>query len=181
MAITARLRFEVFKRDGFRCVYCGIGPEGRLELEHRRARANGGDDTRDNLTTACFLCNRGKADIPLDRRDELPVEIAEKVAFRRGESAWYIGECIAAFEAHLAAPLHDLDFRLLSWLAEFFRWNGADRVHQLARRASDLEPEGIESAFAAFYMEALASGQREPDVRKHAPAIFPERVPEEWA
>lgn len=66
MAVSARLRFEVFKRDGFACRYCGgRSPDVVLEVDHVIPRATGGGDDEMNLVTACFACNRGKSDIPL--------------------------------------------------------------------------------------------------------------------
>ena len=61
MAITKRLRFEVFKRDGFQCQYCGKkSPQVVLELDHIIPKKEGGGENPENLTTACFDCNRGK-------------------------------------------------------------------------------------------------------------------------
>lgn len=55
------LRFEVFDRDGFRCRYCGAGPDKhRLVVDHALAVANGGSNDLDNLVTACEPCNQGK-------------------------------------------------------------------------------------------------------------------------
>lgn len=61
MAISKKLRFEVFKRDGFQCQYCGKSPpEAILEVDHIVPKKRGGKDEIDNLITACFDCNRGK-------------------------------------------------------------------------------------------------------------------------
>ena len=60
--ISKKLRFEIFKRDGFACQYCGSTPPSVvLEVDHITAVANGGDNNPDNLVCACFNCNRGKA------------------------------------------------------------------------------------------------------------------------
>lgn len=74
MAITKKLRFEIFKRDAFSCQYCGQGtPDVVLELDHIHPKSKGGNDDIINLITACFDCNRGKGSKPLDdkpsRRD----------------------------------------------------------------------------------------------------------------
>lgn len=59
--ITKKLRFEVFKRDGFTCQYCGrMAPDVVLEIDHINPVANGGDNDIMNLLTSCFDCNRGK-------------------------------------------------------------------------------------------------------------------------
>ena len=56
-----KIRFEVFKRDGFKCQYCGrTPPDVVLEVDHIIPKAEGGEDSIDNYITACFDCNRGK-------------------------------------------------------------------------------------------------------------------------
>lgn len=62
-AISKKLRFEVFKRDGFRCVYCGAGtPDVLLVVDHIDPVAKGGTRDLMNLATACEPCNAGKSD-----------------------------------------------------------------------------------------------------------------------
>lgn len=65
--ISKKLRFEVFRRDGFRCRYCGANPiDAPLEVDHVIPVSAGGKNGIDNLVSACFPCNRGKAARPLD-------------------------------------------------------------------------------------------------------------------
>lgn len=100
MSFTPRLpdylRFEVFKRDGFKCQYCGFSPDSRgffrsilvligaifkienreiighpqncLEVDHIEPRCEGGKDEIENLITACKRCNGGKWGVRLDRK-----------------------------------------------------------------------------------------------------------------
>jgi len=57
------IRFEVLQRDNFTCTYCGRKPpEVELEVDHIFPKSKGGNDTKDNLTTACWECNLGKRD-----------------------------------------------------------------------------------------------------------------------
>lgn len=64
-----RLRFEIFKRDGFRCVYCGATPlQSPLHADHVIPVAEGGETTAANLVTSCQPCNGGKSAVPLERR-----------------------------------------------------------------------------------------------------------------
>lgn len=57
------VRFEVFKRDKFRCQYCGKpSPEAVLQVDHIHPVAEGGTDEIANLVTSCFECNSGKSD-----------------------------------------------------------------------------------------------------------------------
>jgi len=60
--ISKTLRMEVFKRDAFKCVYCGKKPEDGavLEIDHLTPVAKGGKDDIFNLVTSCLDCNRGK-------------------------------------------------------------------------------------------------------------------------
>ncbi len=62
--MTPSLRFDILRRDGFTCRYCGRKPPTViLEADHIDPKANGGKDTLDNLITACGPCNRGKRDV----------------------------------------------------------------------------------------------------------------------
>ena len=62
--IRPSVRWEVMKRDGFRCVKCGRGshcqPPVELEVDHKHPHARGGSDGASNLQTLCVDCNRGK-------------------------------------------------------------------------------------------------------------------------
>lgn len=62
MAVSKRLRYEVFRRDNHTCQYCGASaPEVELTIDHVVPRVLGGSDTDPaNLTTACRPCNSGK-------------------------------------------------------------------------------------------------------------------------
>lgn len=62
-SLPNRLRFEVFKRDKFRCQYCGVpSPEAVLQVDHVHPVAEGGTDDLANLVASCFECNSGKSD-----------------------------------------------------------------------------------------------------------------------
>lgn len=61
MALGKKIRFEILKRDGHTCRYCGgKPPHVTLEVDHVIARAQGGTDQPENLVASCFDCNRGK-------------------------------------------------------------------------------------------------------------------------
>jgi hypothetical protein len=71
--LSLRLRFEIFKRDGFQCVYCGATPvQSPLHVDHVIPVAEGGDNKPSNLVTACRDCNLGKSAVPLERKRLAP-------------------------------------------------------------------------------------------------------------
>lgn len=62
-AISKKTRFEVFKRDSFRCQYCGCSaPDVILHVDHIEPVSKGGDNSILNLITSCESCNLGKSD-----------------------------------------------------------------------------------------------------------------------
>jgi hypothetical protein len=65
--ISKKIRFEIFKRDSFKCQYCGkTSPDVVLEVDHIKPVSEGGTNDITNLITACFDCNRGKTNVLLD-------------------------------------------------------------------------------------------------------------------
>jgi DNA-binding Xre family transcriptional regulator len=84
--ISSRKRFEVFKRDNYSCQICGntAGQGLRLEVDHKLATSNGGEDELANLWTLCFNCNRGKANLylinpkPADMVVKKPVSLPKR-------------------------------------------------------------------------------------------------------
>lgn len=59
--IPQGVRFDVFRRDNFTCVYCGrSSPAVTLHCDHVVAHSKGGSDEKENLVTACEDCNFGK-------------------------------------------------------------------------------------------------------------------------
>ena len=65
------LRWEILKRDAFTCQYCGrSAPDVKLEVDHIIPVSEGGTDTKDNLITACYSCNRGKSAFSLRNRKQ---------------------------------------------------------------------------------------------------------------
>ena len=58
------LRYDVMKRDGFKCRICGRGADDgvKLHVDHIRPIAQGGKTEMSNLRTLCSECNLGKRD-----------------------------------------------------------------------------------------------------------------------
>lgn len=76
MPISKALRFEVLRRDGFACTYCGRRPPDiELHIDHVTPSALGGQDIPENLRTACVDCNAGKGSTPPDA--ELVAQVSD--------------------------------------------------------------------------------------------------------
>jgi hypothetical protein len=64
--IPLKTRWEVLKRDNYRCVKCGASPSNdhtvELEVDHIDPVAKGGGNEIHNLQTLCKKCNQGKKD-----------------------------------------------------------------------------------------------------------------------
>lgn len=92
MSLSPKLRFEILRRDGFTCQYCGAkGGDVELQVDHIHPKAAGGTDDPGNLITACFECNNGKRDTPLVAIPEggyQPIELHEET-----EGTWICAGC----------------------------------------------------------------------------------------
>lgn len=60
--MTDSLRYDVLKRDGFRCVICGASADdgAKLHVDHIKPVSKGGKTELKNLRTLCESCNLGK-------------------------------------------------------------------------------------------------------------------------
>lgn len=65
--ISDKLRYQVLKRDNFKCCACGASPAKdpsiELHIDHIIPYSKGGETTIDNLQTLCSKCNLGKGDL----------------------------------------------------------------------------------------------------------------------
>jgi hypothetical protein len=78
VGLSKKMRFEVFKRDSFKCQYCGkSAPDVVLEVDHIVPKSKGGTDDILNLITSCFDCNRGKTDKTLDDETVLKKQMTQ--------------------------------------------------------------------------------------------------------
>lgn len=112
-ALSKKTRFEVFKRDGFKCMYCGAHPPAvLLQVDHIHAVALGGTNDMDNLITSCQPCNLGKSATPLSA---VPQGLAEMAAETRERE-----EQIKGYQAVMASKRKRLDQEVLQ-VAELFK------------------------------------------------------------
>lgn len=86
--ITKKLRFEILKRDGFRCRYCGkAAAASSLHVDHITPQSDGGSDAPANLATACAECNIAKSNNPLTKL--LPMATENQVGVARSKLTDY--------------------------------------------------------------------------------------------
>lgn len=121
MPVSKRTRFEVFKRDLFVCQYCGSKPPAVvLEVDHVHPVSKGGTDSKENLLTSCWDCNRGKADKLLsslpqsvsEQSELLTEKLAQVKAFHRLQKSIrkHEDDCIAMVEHEFIQSFPDQQF-----------------------------------------------------------------------
>lgn len=111
VGLSKKTRFDVFKRDQFKCIYCGAHPSESvlLEVDHIHPVAEGGTNDIDNLVTSCDACNRGKgarmlSSVPQSLEDKAAMvaeqeaqirayyEILEAKKDRKDDELWTVAE-----------------------------------------------------------------------------------------
>jgi 5-methylcytosine-specific restriction endonuclease McrA len=74
--ISAKLRAEIFDRNGFTCQMCGLSPgdidpytgrKVRLHVGHIKDKSLGGEDELSNLRTLCSTCNQGAKNVTAEK------------------------------------------------------------------------------------------------------------------
>jgi 5-methylcytosine-specific restriction endonuclease McrA len=107
--ISKKLRFEVFKRDGFVCQYCGKHPPDIiLEVDHIHPKAKNGSDDINNLITSCFDCNRGKGKIELK---QIPNSLSENKEILEEREKQYVEyhKLLAKIESRITREINEID------------------------------------------------------------------------
>jgi 5-methylcytosine-specific restriction endonuclease McrA len=140
--VRPSVRFEVLKRDGFTCVYCGRNRDKHgvvLEVDHVVPLAEGGSDNDlANLATACWDCNHGKAARLLDHRAPA-IDFADAAARIREREEQVAGykEALTEREQRIRVALATID----AYWAE--RWCGMNQYRpfeHVLRKALDIIP-----------------------------------------
>jgi hypothetical protein len=145
--IGKKKRFEIFKRDGFKCSYCGRSPpEVMLEVDHILAVANGGDNDEKNLITSCRDCNAGKSATPLNAVAPALSAQLEEQRERADQIAAY-NELLMDLRARNDAVLVQLGkawFNAISRPEDRDRWSfGATRAASIRSLLKHLAPAEI--------------------------------------
>lgn len=122
MAVTKRTRFEVLRRDGHTCQYCGAkAPDVQLHVDHVVPLALGGSDKPDNLVTACRDCNTGKASIAPD------APLVQKLSAEASAYALGMVDKMTRFRADLES-LEDYEYEFRESWDNWGRGEGEERT-----------------------------------------------------
>ena len=75
-------RVNIYARDSYRCQYCGVKCTiDELTYDHVIPRSKGGKTTWENIVSACYACNRRKA-------NRTPIEAGMKLRTTPARPTW---------------------------------------------------------------------------------------------
>lgn len=187
--IGAKKRFEVFKRDGFRCQYCWKhSKDVTLEIDHIIPQADWWTDAFNNLITACRECNMGKWKTNLvEWNSKFSIKMNDlyeyiKSEFYRDWHTW-----IEVMEEEWNQKLDwEIDTKTMWLIATFLQWrldrrkDNPNMVKELIQRKIKLM-ERYEKENNKFLI-ALKSGRPTIDKIRENPSILDGKVAEfyEW-
>lgn len=165
-SISKNIRFELFKRDSFKCQYCGASaPDVLLQVDHIKPISKGGTDDLTNLITACADCNVGKRDKTLDDKSVIAKQRAqlEKLQERREQL-----EMMMAWREELRNITEETVDRLCSYwddLAPGFTVSesGRNKFKQWIRKFSLDELMHAMAIAAEQYLEFKKTGSVTPE------------------
>jgi len=81
---------QVYKRDKFTCVYCGIsGQDAELQCDHIHPISKGGSNHVSNLRTSCRKCNQAKGDKTDFKHSNMITSKQENTYYFRYKNTWY--------------------------------------------------------------------------------------------
>jgi len=127
-SLGKKLRFEVFKRDGFTCQYCGSHPPAAiLQVDHVHPVAEGGTNDIDNLITSCDGCNQGKGARLLSDSPPSLAERSEELREREDQIKGY-----TSILRERAARIEDETWQLAEILSPGCSDSGFDRRNLLS-------------------------------------------------
>lgn len=80
--ISQQTSWAVFRRDGFRCRYCGVEDQP-LTVDHLVTWESGGPSTPENLVAACKKCNGARGETPFEQwlNDPYYRRVSQNLAF----------------------------------------------------------------------------------------------------
>jgi 5-methylcytosine-specific restriction endonuclease McrA len=178
--IRKSLRFAIFARDNFDCVYCrqvfpppldGAG----LTLDHVIPRSKGGKDRADNMVTACARCNSSRQDSGrvAGHGAMPPVQKANRARLHRQLRKPInreLGRWLAAFAKH-AAPRIDVPVFVQPTppAGDLVVFVGDRRVtvpltgHETGRELADMMDTALAQCAATSTVQFIADPDNDPE------------------
>lgn len=192
MAVSKRVRYEVLRRDGHRCRYCGATPDdgATLTVDHVVPVSLGGGDDPSNLVAACRDCNAGKTsshpDAPLvaDVADD-----AQRWAAAMAAAASQLERNLDALQSYRDAFLEQWDawtfgYKKIpyelppNWADMVDRWNAAGLPAPVLADSVRITMNGPADHWSKFPYLCGVVRNRLGELRDKAKAIFDEATAE---
>lgn len=158
MAVPKRTRFEVLRRDGHKCHYCGAAaPDVPLTVDHVLPVALGGSDDPSNLVSACRDCNSGKGSTAPD--SELVAALDAKAEQWKAARARVVADREATIERIVGEGLYRLINEWAEWdeKREFMPPDWPDQLLQLHEKG--LEPYEIVQCYRIAVNASIPHGR----------------------
>lgn len=172
--LSKKIRFEVFKRDQFKCQYCGASaPDVVLHVDHINPVSKGGENDILNLITSCQPCNSGKKDRLLDdksvieKQRKMLEELDEKRAQLQMMLEWrdelknfdheVLESVIERIESRLCVEVNSSGISMVKgWMSKFELCellDAIDNVRDVYKKDGTIDSEAMFSAIpkVAFF------------------------------
>ena len=108
--MSKKLRDEVFKRDGFRYVYCGrTPPEIVLEVIHIEPASKRRKEDINNLVTSCSDCNGGDDNSSIDNKISIKINENLKVIKEKEEQIREYRKFIHKVEKRIQKDIDEIE------------------------------------------------------------------------
>lgn len=184
--IGDKLRFEVFKRDQFKCQYCGkAAPDVILHVDHINPVSKGGDNDILNLITSCEDCNLGKSDrllsdnTVLDKQRKMLEELDERRRQLQMMLNWR--DELKGFDSEVAQSVADYFEQSIqnqaqvneTGLKNINKWLKRFEVNELLQAIDDLNPiytkdQNLDAGAMFANIPKVANFNRKGDLEKSA-------------
>lgn len=144
--IWAKKRFEVLKRDGYRCQYCWkTWKDVTLEVDHIIPKSKWGGDEFKNLITCCRECNMGKWQTELNElNSNFNIKVKDLNDRIKKEFYRIWNTDIKAQEEYKGKKINwTIEVNTMSLMASFLQWRINNRI-STPQKVKDLIKEKIE-------------------------------------
>ena len=165
--IPAKKRFEVLKRDNFRCCYCWkTWKDVTLEVDHVIPRSKWGSDDFNNLITCCRECNMWKWQTELDERNsKFNIKVKDLFDYIKSEFYRIWNMHIKSQEEYTWKRINwTIWVKTMSLMASFLQWRINNRIddsekikyliNDEIRMITEMEEDGKERWYEDAYISS---------------------------